>query len=39
MNVVGLIVEYNPLHNGHVYHFEQAIKHTHADATVIGRIP
>lgn len=35
MNVVGLIVEYNPLHNGHQYHFEQAKKVTNADAVVI----
>lgn len=35
MNVVGLVVEYNPLHNGHLYHFEQAIKATNADAVVI----
>jgi predicted nucleotidyltransferase len=26
MNVVGLIVEYNPFHNGHHYHFQQAKK-------------
>ncbi len=24
MNVVGVIAEYNPLHNGHIYHMEQA---------------
>jgi predicted nucleotidyltransferase len=35
MNVVGLIVEYNPLHNGHRYHFEQAMSISHADACVI----
>jgi len=35
MKTVGLIVEYNPLHYGHVYHFEQAIKTTKAEASVI----
>ncbi|GGK15523.1 UPF0348 protein YlbM [Caldalkalibacillus thermarum] len=35
MKVVGLIVEYNPLHNGHRYHFEQAMALTGADACVI----
>ncbi|GAA0364401.1 nucleotidyltransferase [Bacillus horti] len=35
MSVVGLVVEYNPLHNGHYFHFEQAKKTTQADATVI----
>ena len=23
MRTAGIIVEYNPLHNGHVYHYEQ----------------
>ena len=31
MKVVGLITEYNPFHNGHVYHMEQARKLTGAD--------
>lgn len=35
MKVVGLIVEYNPLHNGHFYHFLQSKKITQADAVVI----
>jgi predicted nucleotidyltransferase len=35
MKVVGLIVEYNPLHYGHQYHFEQSNKKTGADAVVI----
>ncbi|RKD24163.1 hypothetical protein BEP19_07080 [Ammoniphilus oxalaticus] len=34
MKVVGLIVEYNPLHNGHLYHYQEAIKATQADACV-----
>lgn len=35
MNVVGLIVEYNPLHNGHVYHFQRSQEVTQADAVVV----
>ncbi len=31
MKVVGLITEYNPFHNGHKYHIEQARKITGAD--------
>lgn len=34
MSVLGLIVEYNPFHNGHLYHIEQARKLTGADFTV-----
>src|SRR5690625_4997497 len=34
MKTVVLIVEYNPLHNGHVFHFQQAKKKTSADAVV-----
>ncbi|MDP5273398.1 nucleotidyltransferase [Chengkuizengella axinellae] len=34
MKTVGIIVEYNPLHNGHVYHFEQSKKAANADAVV-----
>ncbi|GIP33004.1 nucleotidyltransferase [Paenibacillus sp. J2TS4] len=34
MKTVGLIVEYNPLHNGHVYHFEQSKTVTGADAAI-----
>ncbi len=31
MNVVGLITEYNPFHNGHKYHIEEARRITGAD--------
>ncbi|MCM3783012.1 nucleotidyltransferase [Neobacillus mesonae] len=31
---VGLIVEYNPMHNGHVYHLEESKKITGADTVV-----
>jgi len=34
MKTVGLIVEYNPLHFGHVYHFEQSKLVSGADAVV-----
>lgn len=34
MNIVGLIVEYNPLHNGHAYHFAEAKKLSNADAVI-----
>lgn len=35
MNVLGIIAEYNPLHNGHVYHIEEAKKKANADYVVI----
>ncbi|MFP7494196.1 nucleotidyltransferase [Terribacillus saccharophilus] len=34
MHACGLIVEYNPLHNGHVYHIQQAQKLTGCDAMI-----
>jgi predicted nucleotidyltransferase len=34
MSTVGVIVEYNPLHNGHLYHLQQSKKITGADAAV-----
>ncbi|MFS0560923.1 nucleotidyltransferase [Terribacillus sp. 179-K 1B1 HS] len=34
MNSCGLIVEYNPLHNGHVYHIQQAQKLTGSDCMI-----
>jgi predicted nucleotidyltransferase len=34
MTTVGVIVEYNPLHNGHLYHLEQAKKIAGADKIV-----
>ncbi|MHA7962983.1 nucleotidyltransferase [Paenibacillus sp. CAU 1782] len=34
MTTVGLIVEYNPFHNGHRYHLQQSRKLTGADAVV-----
>lgn len=34
MKTVGLIVEYNPFHNGHLFHFEQSMLASSADAAV-----
>lgn len=34
MKACGLIVEYNPFHNGHVYHMEQAKKISKADCMI-----
>lgn len=34
MHVTGVIVEYNPMHNGHLYHVEASRKETGADAVV-----
>lgn len=35
MRVVGVIAEYNPLHNGHIYHLEQARANSKADYCVV----
>ena len=35
MRVVGVIAEYNPLHNGHIYHLEQAKRKTGASYCVV----
>ncbi len=34
MKVVGLVTEYNPFHNGHKYHIEEAKRITGADYTI-----
>ncbi|GMK40680.1 UPF0348 protein YlbM [Paenibacillus sp. CCS19] len=34
MRTVGIVVEYNPFHNGHYYHVQQSRKKTGADAVV-----
>ncbi|GEK57303.1 hypothetical protein CHL76_03075 [Marinococcus halophilus] len=34
MNVLGMVVEYNPFHNGHLYHLEQAGTQSNADVVV-----
>lgn len=33
-NVLGIIAEYNPFHNGHLYHIEESIKQAKADYTI-----
>lgn len=35
MKIVGIIAEYNPLHNGHVYHIEQAKKLSGTDKCIV----
>ena len=35
MKITGLITEYNPFHNGHLYHLQQAKELTEADAIVV----
>lgn len=34
MNTVGLITEYNPLHNGHIYHLNEARNKSGAEITI-----
>lgn len=34
MSVLGLVVEYNPLHNGHLYHFNTSLSITQAEYSV-----
>ncbi|MGM0873547.1 MAG: nucleotidyltransferase [Bacillota bacterium] len=34
MNALGLVVEYNPFHNGHFYHLTESIKETNADIVI-----
>ena len=35
MNVAGIIAEYNPLHNGHIYHLDQTRKQSGADYVIV----
>ncbi|MBB5354991.1 putative nucleotidyltransferase [Anoxybacillus mongoliensis] len=34
MKAVGIVVEYNPFHNGHLYHVQQTRKKTNADCVI-----
>lgn len=34
MNICGIITEYNPFHNGHIYHIQQARKLTNCDCLI-----
>lgn len=36
MRVVGIVAEYNPLHNGHIYQLEQAKRRTGADYCIVA---
>lgn len=36
MKAVGIVAEYNPLHNGHIYHIDQAKSTAGADAVVVA---
>lgn len=35
MKIIGVITEYNPFHNGHLYHIEKAKELSQADAVVV----
>ncbi len=35
MNIVGIIAEYNPMHNGHIYHIKKAKELTNADYVIV----
>lgn len=35
MNVVGIIAEYNPMHNGHIYNIKKAKELTNADYVIV----
>lgn len=35
VNVLGIVAEYNPFHNGHVYQLQRAKELVHADMTVV----
>lgn len=35
MSVVGVIAEYNPLHNGHMYHLQQAMQRANASYAIV----
>lgn len=36
MNITGIVAEYNPFHNGHAYHLQQAREATKADAVIVA---
>lgn len=35
MKILGIIAEYNPFHNGHLYHIKESLKQTGCDAAVV----
>ena len=38
MKITGIITEYNPFHNGHLYHLEKAKNLTKADGSQLSNI-
>jgi len=34
MKILGIVAEYNPFHNGHLYHLQKSLEYTSADATI-----
>jgi len=34
MKILGIVAEYNPFHNGHLYHLQKSLELTKADATI-----
>ncbi len=36
MRVVGIIAEYNPLHNGHIYHMEESVRQAGAEGCIVA---
>lgn len=34
MKILGIVAEYNPFHNGHLYHLQKSLEYTNADATI-----
>ncbi len=36
MNITGITAEYNPLHNGHVYHIEETRRQSGCDALIVA---
>lgn len=36
MNILGIVAEYNPFHNGHLYHLQNALAQTNADFVVVA---
>ena len=35
MNVTGIVAEYNPFHNGHLYHLKQSLKQSQGDVLIV----
>lgn len=34
MKIIGIVAEYNPFHNGHMYQLQKSIQETHADGVI-----